>query len=92
VPALSPPKTVARIVWWLNVLAALTAFAAALFWFMSAAEAPPPLRSYFDGAPPSDPFVQWAVAGIKWNRLAALSAGTSAASTGVATVLQSRHD
>jgi len=72
-----------RVVLWLNVASALAAFAAAVFWFMSAADGPPPLRPYFDAASATDPFVQWAVAGTKWNRLAALSAGLSAAATGL---------
>jgi hypothetical protein len=78
--------------WWLTLASAVTAIFAAAFWFLSAAQAPPPLRTYWDAAPPSDPFFKAVAEGIVWNRLAALFAGISAACTAAATLLQVRRN
>ncbi len=80
-----------RLGWSLNVISALFALAASVFWFASAADQPPALVAYWDAAPATDPFVRWMIEGIKWNRLAALSAGISAATSGIATALQMRQ-
>ena len=77
--------------WWLDAVTAAAALAAATFWILSAADQPPMLTTNWDFMPNTDPFVQWLRAGIKWNRLAALSAGISAAATSIATVLQMRE-
>lgn len=62
----------------LDVLSALAAFGAALFWFWSAAGKLPPMLTYFDGAPPEDPFYKAFVNSVKRSRIAAILAGLSA--------------
>jgi hypothetical protein len=71
----------------LNLISALTAFGAAVFWFISAAGRLPPMVTYAGFAPPTDPLHRALQSGVKMNRIAALFAGCSALTMAVATLL-----
>jgi hypothetical protein len=71
----------------LNLISALTAIGAAVFWFLSAAGKLPPMVMYWDAAPPTDPLYRALQSGVKMNRIAALFAGCSALTMAVATLL-----
>jgi hypothetical protein len=70
----------------LNIISAGAAFAAAAFWFKSAAIELPPMVSYFNQAPPNDPFRLALEASARDNRYAAAWAGVSALTLALATV------
>jgi hypothetical protein len=72
---------------WLDVSAAVFAFAAALFWFASAARKLPPMRMYWNSAPPDDPFYRSVRFSVVMNKWAALLSGLSALCMGVRLVL-----
>jgi len=80
-----------RLILALNLLSALAAFAAAYFWFRSATGDLPPMRSYFDAAPPDDPFTQAVQAGARDNRIAAVLAGIAGVASLAAAVTQHRQ-
>jgi Na+/proline symporter len=63
---------------WLDIGAAILAFAAAVFWFLSAYGKLPPMVAYFDQAPASDPFYQAVKFSAKMNQWAAGFSGASA--------------
>lgn len=63
---------------WLEGGAALTAFVAAVFWFLSAYGALPKMVSYFDQAPQTDPFFMAVKYSAMMNRWAAGFSGVSA--------------
>jgi hypothetical protein len=71
-----------------NLVSAITAFCAAIFWFWSGAGKLPPMKMYWDEAPANDPFYLAFVASIKRNRIAATLAGVSALAMSVAVILQ----
>ena len=62
-----------------------TLFAGATFWFISASGKVPPMVSYYDGAPPSDPFYQAFVNSVHMNQIAAVLTGVSVLALAVAT-------
>jgi hypothetical protein len=70
-----------RTAFWVSVLlqcvAVVAGLAAALLWFRSAAGPLPPMRMYWDAAPPGDPFYQAVVQGARLNRIAAFLTGAS---------------
>jgi hypothetical protein len=63
---------------WFDALGAVFAFAAAVLWFLSAARNPPRRQTYWDAAPPHDPFEVWLRSSARLNRWAALATGLSA--------------
>jgi hypothetical protein len=63
---------------WLNFGTAAFAFAAAVFWFLSASGKLPELQAYWDKTPADDPFYTALIASAKMNRIAALFSGLSA--------------
>jgi hypothetical protein len=65
---------------WLDVAAALLAITAAVFWFLSAYGKLPPMVSYWDKAPESDPFYGAVKFSAVTNRWAAGFSGASALS------------
>lgn len=67
---------------WIEPAGALSAFIAAVFWFLSAAKDIPPMVAYWSGAPPDDPFFATLVGAAQLNRWAALFSGISAALLG----------
>lgn len=71
----------------LNLVSAASAFIAAFFWFRSSVGKPPTMGSYFDAVPETDPYRIYVVKSVKMNRWAALFAGLSALTMGVALVL-----
>ena len=56
---------------WLDIAAALFAFLAAGFWFVSGYGKLPPMGMYWDAAPPNDPFYMAIKFSAKMNRWAA---------------------
>jgi multisubunit Na+/H+ antiporter MnhC subunit len=62
----------------LDVAACVLAFVAAVFWFLSAYESPPPMVTYWGGAPLSDPLHQALVLSARMNTFAAAFSGLSA--------------
>jgi hypothetical protein len=63
----------------LNIVAALSAFAAAIFWFLSAYGKLPPIIPYCDAVPEHDPFYRAIKFSARMNRCAAgLSGGSDA--------------
>jgi hypothetical protein len=76
---------VKRMVLGLSLASGIFAFSAAVFWFISAANQPPPMVTYWDGAPPTDTFYASLAFGARMNRWAAFFSGLSAvcASAGV---------
>jgi len=69
---------------WLNIVAAMFALTAAIFWFLSAYGELPPMLTYFDGAPANDPFYQAIRFSAVMNKWAAFFSFGSAASMGMA--------
>lgn len=63
---------------WLDVAAALFAFLAAIFWFLSAYGKLPPMGMYWDSAAPDDPYFLAVKFSAKMNRWAAGLSGASA--------------
>jgi hypothetical protein len=57
---------------------AVFAFLAAVFWFLSAAKKLPPMVTYWDSAPETDPFFVAVRFSAKMNTRAALFSGLSA--------------
>jgi hypothetical protein len=51
---------------------------AAIFWFISASGKVPSMGTYFDSAPPDDPFLVAVRRSAVWNRFAAALTGVSA--------------
>jgi hypothetical protein len=64
---------------YLDLATALFAFAAAVFWFLSAYGELPPTVTYWDAAPPSDPYRIAVARSLRLNSIAALLSGLSAA-------------
>jgi len=62
---------------------AVFAFAAAVFWFLSAAGKLPPIVAYWDSTPPTDPFRQAVEFSARMNTIAATCSGMSAALFGI---------
>jgi hypothetical protein len=63
---------------WLDIAAALFAFGAAVFWFLSAYGKLPPMVAYWDGTPENDPFRMAVAFSVKMNQWAAALSGASA--------------
>jgi hypothetical protein len=63
----------------LDVATAVFAFLAAIFWFLSAAGKLPPMVTYLDGAPDTDPFYAAMKFSAFMNTIAALCSGVAAA-------------
>ena len=72
----------------LELLSAAAAIAAAVFWFLSAAGDLPPMLTYWNAAPPTDPLYVALQQGVRMNRIAAGCAGLSALSMAAATLLR----
>jgi hypothetical protein len=70
-------RTAFRVSLLLQCLAVVSGLGAALLWFRSAAGPLPPMRMYWDAAPPGDPFYQAVVEGARLNRIAAFLTGSS---------------
>jgi hypothetical protein len=68
---------------WIEIAAAIFAFIAAVFWFLSAAGKLPPIVAYWDRTPDSDPFYQAVKFSAYMNMIAAIASGISAALIGV---------
>jgi hypothetical protein len=68
---------------WLDVGAAVLALAAAVFWFLSASGKLPPLVSYWDRAPQSDPLYAALRFSAFMNTCAATLSGGSALCLGL---------
>jgi hypothetical protein len=66
-----------RLILALNLASALVAFGAAYFSFRAADGDLPPMRSYFDAAPPDDPFTLAVQSGARDARIAAVLAGVA---------------
>lgn len=62
----------------LNVLTGLSALIAAILWFWAASDALPRMKSYYDSAPPDDPFYVAVKRSAKLNAWAAVFTGLSA--------------
>ena len=69
----------------LHMVSAGSASGAAWFWYLSAQSPLPPMVTYFDHAPDTDPFFAAMQAGVGLNRTAAAFAAVSALSAGLAT-------
>jgi hypothetical protein len=69
----------------MNVLSAVSAFAAAVFWYLSARNKLPEMVSYWDGTPSDDPFFVAMQKGVTLNKWAAGFAGVSAICAAAAT-------
>ena len=78
----------ASILQWVSIVAG---FAGATFWFISASGKVPPMVSYYDGAPPSDPFYQAFVNSVHMNQIAAVLTGVSVLALAVATWVEKAH-
>jgi hypothetical protein len=63
---------------WLDIGAAVFAFIAAIFWFLSAAGKLPPIATYWDNTPNADPFYQAIKFSARMNMIAAIASGISA--------------
>jgi hypothetical protein len=63
---------------WLDMGAALFAFVAAIFWFLSAYGQLPPMMTYWDSVPEHDPFYRAVKFSARMNRWAASFSGLSA--------------
>jgi hypothetical protein len=68
---------------WLDIVAALSAIVASIFWFLSAAGRLPPMIAYWDGAPEGDPFYTAVKFSARMNRWAAGFSGLSALCMGI---------
>ena len=73
----------------LNIISAVAAFAAAVFWFMSAAKNSPPILNYWDSTPTNDPFRMAFERAVRFNRYAAILAGVSATALALSLLLAS---
>jgi hypothetical protein len=62
----------------LDIGAALFAFGAAVFWFLSASGTVAPMLAYWGGTPPSDPFYSAIKSAAAMNSCAAVLSGISA--------------
>jgi len=72
---------------WINLGAALFAFLAAVFWFISAYGKLPPMVAYWGSAPPTDPFYRAVKFSANMNRIAATLSGISALLAAIAMFL-----
>lgn len=63
---------------WFDIVAAIFAFIAAVFWFLSAYGKLPPMITYWGGTPEHDPFYQAVKFAAVMNRWAAGFSGLSA--------------
>eukprot|EP01037_Dinobryon_pediforme_P017868 gene17868-18097_t len=68
-------ETVRSIARSYGVMSALTAFGAAIFWFVSAYGKLPPMIAYWDHAPDTDPFYRAVKFSAQMNRIAAAFSG-----------------
>jgi hypothetical protein len=68
---------------WLDIVAAVSAFLAAVFWFLSAYGKLPPMLPYWDEVPEHDPFYRAVKFSARMNRWAAGFSGMSALCMGV---------
>ena len=68
---------------WLDVGAAIFALAAAAFWFLSAWGKLPPMLSYWDMTPDTDPFYVAVKFSAMMNKWAALLSGLAACCMGL---------
>ena len=62
----------------LEIGTALFAFLAAVFWFLSAYGKTPPMVSYWDSVPETDPFYKAVRYSVRMNKWAAIFSGLSA--------------
>ncbi len=69
----------------MSVLSAVSAFAAAVFWYLSARNILPEMVGDWDGFPSNDPFFVALQRGVTLNKWAAGFAGVSAVCTAAAT-------
>jgi hypothetical protein len=67
----------------LTIFVAISAAAAAFFWYLSASGEIPPMLSYYDAIPPDDPFFLSIRYAARMNRWAAGCAGASAAGSAI---------
>jgi hypothetical protein len=67
----------------LDICAALFAFIAAVFWFLSAYGRLPPMLTYWDSTPANDPFYQAVKFSAAMNKWAAVFSGASALCIGL---------
>ena len=68
---------------WIEICAAAFAFIAAVFWFLSAFGKLPPMVTYWDRTPNSDPFYRAVKFSAYMNTIAAVASGVSAALIGI---------
>jgi hypothetical protein len=68
---------------WFDIGATLSAFVAAMFWFLSAYGRLPPIVAYWDSVPEHDPFYRTVKFSARMNRWAAGFSGLSALCTGI---------
>jgi hypothetical protein len=68
---------------WLDIGAAVFALTAAVFWFLSAYGKLPPMMTYWDRTPESDPFYRAVKFSAEMNRWAAGLSGFSALCMGI---------
>jgi len=73
-----------------DIGAAIFAFVAALFWFLSAAGKLPPMVTYWGETPDSDPFYQAVKFSAYMNVIAATASGISAALFGIRLICAAR--
>jgi hypothetical protein len=73
---------------WLDVAAAILAFAAAVFWFLSAYGKLPPMIAYWDSTPNTDPFYAAVRFAATMNKWAAGFSGASALCMGIRLLLK----
>jgi hypothetical protein len=72
----------------LDSVAAISALAAAFFWFGSAWGELPPMKMYWGGAPPDDAFFVAVKKSAQMNWIAALFSGVSALFIGIASLIR----
>jgi hypothetical protein len=72
----------------LDSVAAISALAAALFWFRSAWGELPPMKMYRGGAPPDDAFFIAVKKSAQMNWIAAICSGVSATCMGFASLIR----
>jgi hypothetical protein len=83
-----PTRNINPFAAWLDILTAVFAVVAAGFWFASAAEALPPMLSYWGGVPVNDPFYSAIRFSAKMNAFAAVFSGVSAVCMGISAILR----
>ena len=71
------------LAFWLDCIAAITAIAAAIFWFWSASVTLPKMVAYYDSTPDNDPFYAAVRYSARMNTWAAGCSCASALSMGV---------